>query len=477
MGLTLILRQGAVLATAFLAGQVLAADVQAEPAAPEPRTGITTPRRATTADPQQTYALYLPADYVAGDRRPVMLLMDPRGQALVPLERFRPVAERLGWVLVSSYNTASDGSRDPNIATLRALLPEIDKNYAPAPGRLYLAGFSGTARLAWDVGALMGDRLAGLVGVGAGRPPSFAPSRSPTFAFFGAAGVGDFNYEEMRVLDDLLATGTQPHRFVSFAGPHAWPPAEVCTAAVEWMEIQAMHRGLRPKDEDLVAALHSAATERARRLEIFPADAAEAWAAIQVDFDGLTDISAARDRARQLSARRTVIAARKQQRELLLWRDNYQARFSAWLTRLNAAASPPLTGRSLSTLDMAGLQRRRDSSDLLEAQAAQRLLAHIFTYTAFYEARRYLAEERTIHALAVLAVADAIQPGSPQVCLGKARAYAQSGQQKKGLKALRCMEAAGMFSLDFVAGDPGLAPLRKGEAYRQLVAGWGTASP
>ena len=38
----------------------------------------------------------------------------PAGRALVPMQRFQPAAERLGYIVMSSYNTLSDGPAEPN---------------------------------------------------------------------------------------------------------------------------------------------------------------------------------------------------------------------------------------------------------------------------------------------------------------------------------------------------------------------------
>ncbi len=342
---------------------------------------------------------------------------------------------------------------------------------------MYLAGFSGTARLAWDLGALMGDRLAGVIGVGAGRPPDYDPGQPPSFAFYGAAGLHDFNFEEMLILDEALQQGSQPHRFAPFEGGHDWPPEETCAAALEWMEIQAMQRGLRPPDEALAASLLAAAQERARQWEGDPLRAADAWAGVYEDFRGLTDAGPAGEQARQLVAQEAVVHARQRQNELLDWRRRYQARFAGWLQQVDKASSPPLAGRSLNALDITGLKRRTDSPDRLEAQAATRALAHVLTYTGFYETRRYLQARRPYHALAMLAVTEAINPQAPRLCLNQARAHAMAGQRKKGLKALECMRLGGAYPADFVRSDPGLEPLRQGEAWDRLIDSWGVPSP
>src|SRR2546426_10166374 len=71
-------------------------------------------RISCKTDPTQTYALYLPSTYTAEKQWPVLVLMDPRGRAMVPMELFRNAAEKRGYVLMSSYDTSSDGPWEPN---------------------------------------------------------------------------------------------------------------------------------------------------------------------------------------------------------------------------------------------------------------------------------------------------------------------------------------------------------------------------
>ena len=71
-------------------------------------------RITARTDTAQRYALYLPSSFTRERQWPILFLLDPRGRALVPLQRFQPVAERLGYIAISSYNTLSDGPADPN---------------------------------------------------------------------------------------------------------------------------------------------------------------------------------------------------------------------------------------------------------------------------------------------------------------------------------------------------------------------------
>src|SRR4051812_39697875 len=73
------------------------------------RPGVVIDTVHSLSDTSQTYALYLPSTYDKSRHWPLLLLMDPRGRALVPMRLFRAAAERYGYIVMSSYQTQSDG--------------------------------------------------------------------------------------------------------------------------------------------------------------------------------------------------------------------------------------------------------------------------------------------------------------------------------------------------------------------------------
>jgi predicted esterase len=75
---------------------------------------------------------------------------------------------------------------------------------------------------------------------GAGFPGNLVPSTEMHFVFFGAAGVDDFNYAELKSLQEPLTKAGISHRVQTFEVRHEWPPVSVATAAVEWMELHAI---------------------------------------------------------------------------------------------------------------------------------------------------------------------------------------------------------------------------------------------
>jgi len=130
------------------------------------------------------------------------------------------------------------------------------------------------------------------------------------FPIFGSAGTEDFNHREMINLDKVLKS---PHRVVVFEGGHEWLPIEVATEAIEWIEIQAMARGIRPRDQRLVDDLFARRTARADRLT----SALERMRELQSianDFRSLENVSSSTQRAAALSQQPDVKAALEAER-------------------------------------------------------------------------------------------------------------------------------------------------------------------
>ena len=109
---------------------------------------------------------------------------DPR---TIP-ELFHQAADRYGWILISSNDTRSDTTNEPNMKAINALGPEL-RRFAVDPRRVYATGFSGGGILAWWLGERTRG-LAGVISVGSRLADNAAEELS--FVHWGAAGDVDF---------------------------------------------------------------------------------------------------------------------------------------------------------------------------------------------------------------------------------------------------------------------------------------------
>jgi len=471
-------RRGGTRAIHLLAAVAVLSGLAADPAAEPPVAdafppGEITERVVCRGDPSQSYAVYLPAGYTREKRWPILFAMDPRGRAQIPMQLFQAAAERHGYILVSSYDTRSDGAWDVNAVALKAMLPDTEERFSVDTSRLYLAGFSGTARAGWAFAYGLKGHVAGHIGFGGGLPFGSEPQAGASFAFFGGAGGIDFNYQEMRSLDAALDAVGLPHRFEYWDGPHTWAPEPICSAALDWMEAQAMKAGLAPKDEALLDELLARDLAKARELEE-SGDRVEAlrrYRSVAADFDGLRDATGARANAERLAASKELRRDQAHRRKLAAEEETFKEdRLQRFIVSAREAVPPPPHGKSQADLQINSLKRRAgDEDDPLAALSAQRMLETVFVFTSFYEPRDFLAKGEPDRAITVLRIADAVKPGHPRVCFSLARAYAQLGETGKALDSVACAIEGGVTNAAWFDSDPLLEPLRKEPRYRELL--------
>jgi len=371
----------------------------------------------SATDTSQTFALYYPPGYSTERRWPVLFVLDPRGRALLALKLFQDRAARLGWVILSSYNTLSDGPPEPNVDAVNAMLAWAQAHPSLDPTRLYLAGFSGTARAALGFAVALRGHVAGVIAAGGALGftlggPETAFARDSTFAYFGSAGTRDFNYEEVLALAERFRTTQVPFRLMPFEGPHSWPPAEVCGDALDWLELRAMLGGLRTMDSGWVRARLVGEMARAADLEGLGrwVEAARLDDAIARDYARWPEARDAAGRAAALR-RSPVLAKYEAEVRRLAERDLRQGvelpKIFAWA---RSQREPPELEALAGKLRIAELQRTAERGDSLEAASARRLLARVFVNLAFYEPRAYLASGSLDRALRMFEAAVTIGP-------------------------------------------------------------------
>ena len=410
------------------------------------RPGVVVDTVHALSDTTQTYALYLPRGYDSGHHWPVLFLMDPRGRALVPMRLFRDAAERYGYIVMSSYQTQSDGAIEPNDRAINALLNDAQSRFSSDIRRFYLAGFSGTGRLAWNYAYSIPQNVAGVIEVGAGLPSpqlllerSVAKDTTP-FAVFLSVGTTDFNYEEVRALDAKLDAFGIRHHLEFFDGPHSWPPESVCRNAITWLELQAMRDGRLVVNRVFVDSIYRKSASAADSVARFdPYAASLLYRQTAIDFAGLHDTRDITATAARLAESDAVRRTAKRISQLATESQTALEREDAFFSDFAQTDRPPALTRLRGTLRLDDLQNRaRQSDDTLGALAAKRELSSIFVRASFYEPRRYLAQGDTLKALTMYALAQSIQPDNEPLCTERNQLYRRYAIRKSVAQELGC---------------------------------------
>ena len=276
-----------------------------------------------TADPSQHYALYLPSHFTPQRRWPVILAYDAGGRGRRAVERYSEAAEKYGFIVAGS-NNSRNGPWEISLTAAKAMTGDVDHRFPIDPKRVYTAGMSGGARVAMKL-ALDSDIIAGVLASSAAFPDE--PRDSVRFPIFGSAGTDDFNHLEMHELDRDLKS---PHRVEIFNGGHEWLPVALATDGVEWMEIQAMKSGLRPRDPKLIDEILAKRVARAEAQKN-SLDQMREFKSIATDFQGLEDVLKYAGRAavleHQADVKQFINAERlEEQTELRTTAEIYQLR-------------------------------------------------------------------------------------------------------------------------------------------------------
>lgn len=358
-------------------------------AADLPPAGKITDEVKCSAEPAQSYAVYVPSAYSPDRLWPVILAFDPAARGRMPVERYQAAAEAYGYIVAGS-NQSRNGSWATSEAAIRAVSRDVAERFTVDDRRVYTAGMSGGARVALAI-ALSSPRIAGVIASSAGFPDS-KPRKTASFPIFGTAGTEDFNYTEMRQMDREL---TSPHRLRIFPGGHVWLSSEVAMEAVEWIEVQAMKSGRAARDAakiDRIFAKRMAAAQGSEK-EVYVA-----LTEIAADFEGLKDVREQAARAAALGRDKKVKDALKQERR----EEDQEMRLVGDLMAAEARLAAP-------TERLSAMQELRDrwkqmrtaasgASDTAERRIARRLsralLASANDRTRDPEYRKLLADQR-----------------------------------------------------------------------------------
>lgn len=423
---------------------------------------------ACVSDPSQTYTLYLPSGYTNGRRWPVLLIFDPRGRSVLAAELFREAADEFGWILVSSNDTRSDGPMETNIKALDALWPEIHSRLPADFDRIYAAGFSGGAAVAYLL-AKSTEEIAGIVACGGRMLPAYLEGN--TAAIFSTAGNTDFNYNQMRDVDTFLDRQGNSHRLVYFDGDHTWMPPQVARQAVEWFELIAMQRKTREFDEGFVASRYQQEMDEAADLASGgnALDAARRYEEIERTYKDLLDIGGARRAATALRKSPEAKVQKKEEKGARSFEERCGTRLTEEISELRFADLPPSVSRLARDLGLDDMKRLAEKRDA-EGLAAQRCLNLSYVRFSFYLPQDISASGDSTRLAVSYEIATMIRDDNPVVWYNLACARALLGREGPAVEAFQRSLDLGFNRVDLIRTDPDLDSLRDRDDFKKIVA-------
>ncbi|UCD37110.1 MAG: hypothetical protein JSW54_09770 [Fidelibacterota bacterium] len=429
------------------------------------------------ANPDQSYALYLPSTYDPQVSWPIIYAFDPAARGRVPVKRFSIAAEKYGYILVGS-NNSRNGPWAANFTAARAMWADTRERLHIDTTRVYATGFSGGARVACEVAYKPQYHIAGVIAHGAGFRQGHGPTHETPFIFYGLVGNEDFNFLELRDLARILDDFNIPNRLTVFDGPHDWADDTICMEAVEWLELQAMQTGTREKNEDFLDLLFEKTLNQAEEHEKSGRSqlAYRGYLEVSEDFRGLRDIGQAETKATQLAASKEVSRYQRRERK----RREKEERELQSVGQNFAAIIDPAQRRDAINTIIRTASRFQESGkkkyDPAEAQMRARIRNYIVSL-AWNDGLAYLERKYYPEAVAVLEMWCIIQPDQPAPFYHLAGAYAVTREKEKALTALETAIDNGFDDLRHIERNPYLFSLQREEAYQQMIMKLEAAQP
>jgi predicted esterase len=418
-----------ILFTAALAA--VAAGCAATTTAHDPAVGLApvapvsaAPRTVTvtaSTDSSMRYALYLPPGHSTDKKWPTLVVMDPRGRAEFSASLFTEAASRLGWVVLSSFNTASDDDRAPNEKAVNAMMADAWAKYAADPQRIYLAGFSGTARVAWVFASQTKGAARGVIAAGAGLT-GFAPlttladTGEAAVAFLSSIGDADYNWSELRATDGFLSRMGTPHRAWDFVGGHQWPPRHIATAQLEWFEARAMRTGYAIPDEVFLEARRARIGREVDSLlkADRPLQALSALDELLEDMVTHDERETVKSRIARLRQSGPVKAAIAERESIVADEASAIEDVAITLTRIRLQANLPAPEQLAAELKIPELRKLIASGSRRQTLSAKRQLDRILGLLFEYEPTSYMSLGDNSRARLMLEVGALVDPARAQ---------------------------------------------------------------
>ncbi|MDQ2856919.1 MAG: dienelactone hydrolase family protein [Acidobacteriota bacterium] len=420
-------------------------------------------------NPAQSYAVYVPSKYTSERAWPILYAFDPGARGSLPVNRFQEAAEKYGWIVVGS-NNSQNGSMQQSLDAWVAMWDDTHQRFAIDKRRVYVTGFSGGARVAIYFARACSDCVSGVIACGAGFPNGISPSPDLHFTVFAIAGFDDFNFPEIRKLDEALAKAGITHRIEFFDGRHEWPPAALANEGVEWMELQAIKSGKRQRNDKLIDDLWQKEIQRAKALEETKRtlDAYRVYAGMVESFNGLHQDNEIREKARTLAQSREVKDSLREERRQLEKQQELTDQLNALIVEGENAAEP-VTGNRLRAMILELRTAGKAANDTSERRIARRVVEGLVVQL-FEEGMDELQRQKRYGSAArSFQMVSEINPDRPGAFYYMAAAYALNGEKKKALEALQSAIQKGFTDRVAVTSNTAFDSIRTEPLYLHLI--------
>lgn len=411
--------------------------------------------------PEISYCLYIPKSYQVDKKYPLLLAFDPHGDGRLPVNLMKTKAEKEGIILIGSNNSKNGLGMEEVFSIVKTLLSEAKENLAVDTTRIYLAGFSGGARVACASAQLLPE-IKGVIACSGGFQPGNA---APAFHFVGAAGNNDMNYLEMKKLYQSLSQMQASCQFLVFNGKHAWPPEEVMNEAIGLLTLYAMKDKSIPVNTSWIENFKKEHIEYANDLikNNIPDSMAKAYSVLKETvemLDGISDITMQKEKLSGLQRDLVLQNYLKLQNETELREANKQQELIAAFEKQSAL----WWQKEISSLNEQSLK----VSAGIQQDAARRLLA--FISLCCYSYTNMALQNQSMDALTFFTnIYIQSDPENTEANYLMACILANKGEKDNAIKALQKAIDYGFKDKKRISNDPMLQNLQGMPGFDKIV--------
>jgi hypothetical protein len=216
------------------------------------------------SDPSNTYSVYIPKSKLAGKKYPVVFFFDAHARGSLPVEKYKALADRYGFIISCSNNSKNGLDMDAVLNISSTYFSDVLKRLPVDMRNIFAGGFSGGARVALGL-AMQDERIRGIIANSAGFDPVRTPLRKEV-CFVGLVGNEDFNLAEMKTTQAALNQGPTANDLLIFNGKHEWAPAGDMDKAFLLLSLEGIRAGRLEKNDSIVNASFQTDQREARKI-------------------------------------------------------------------------------------------------------------------------------------------------------------------------------------------------------------------
>ncbi len=412
-----------------------------------------------TSDPSIKYAVYLPASYTTTKKWPIIYFFDPHGAGDLPLNIYKSLADKYGYILAGTYNSKNGTQWAVTEKAAQAFMQDTWQRLSIDNNRIYTFGFSGGARVACSI-ALYDGGVAGVIACGGGFPERNPSIRVP-FAFMGFVGDKDFNYTEMKQLDKALDNSQLPHQLTVYHGKHQWPPMAIAEGAMQWLEVNAMRMHFTPKNDSLVKSVQDGFVKEADKWAK-QKNTVQEYFTYKKMLNYLKDLT---DAGKYTSTFKDLEKSDKVQQYLQSEEADQKQEAQTQGALINSLSDKDMTWWQQTVAQMRSFVKTDSNSPV--ALQNQRLLNYLSlaTYMGASQAFKARNDEATAHFLELYKLVD---PTNPEHSYLYASMYARQNNASKALSNLEDAVKLGFNDLRRLQGDANFSTIKDQAGFNEI---------